>query len=226
MEVEKMVDDNDSKKEVNDADYYQGPDVDSDEEEEDKKLPPQRDTHWQDNNTDARSHDSSSDASTISCYKTGRNDLGTEDGIVIPGMEIIPMTFDAGPDGTTNNNDDEDDDGESFSDSEDDESNRKLRPNEIAKFKEIVGKKRRLGEVFNDGLPKKVRLDSTYRHIMVDAVAQGRCVLCLLQKKTSWPKYKCKTCGVYLCRKTKTGSRLSCEEKWHANQDLKNKRVN
>jgi hypothetical protein len=98
---------------------------------------------------------------------------------------------------------------------------RKLTPNEISKFKSIVGKKRLLGELFNSGLPKKVRLDTTYRHIMVDAVAQGRCVLCLLQNKTSWPKFKCKTCGVYLCRKPKAGSRLSCEEKWHANQDLK-----
>jgi hypothetical protein len=98
--------------------------------------------------------------------------------------------------------------------------NRKLRQQEINTFKKLLVNKRKLGVVFNEGLPKKIRLDCSYSHNMVPATGQGRCVLCTLKKKESWPKYKCKTCGVFLCRTPPANGRLSCEEKWHSNNDL------
>lgn len=98
--------------------------------------------------------------------------------------------------------------------------NRCLHSSEIAKFKTIISHKRKLCLIFNKGLPKKIRLDTSYRHVMIDAEKQGRCVLCLAQKRDSWPKYKCKTCGVYLCRTPRDNARLSCVEKWHSNIDL------
>jgi DDE_Tnp_1-like zinc-ribbon len=98
--------------------------------------------------------------------------------------------------------------------------NRKMNMQQIKQFKSIIDTKRKLYKVFNSGLPKKVRLEPTYRHIMVDAEKQGRCVFCLSEKKINWPKFKCKTCGVYLCRTPKEGGRLSCVEKWHSKQDL------
>jgi hypothetical protein len=64
--------------------------------------------------------------------------------------------------------------------------NRKLRQSEINKFKSLLVNKRKLGAVFNKGLPKKIRLDCTYSHQMVTvttSTTQGRCVLCALKKK-------------------------------------------
>ena len=84
---------------------------------------------------------------------------------------------------------------------------------EINTFKSIIAKKRNLYNVFNNGLAKKVRLEASYRHVMIDASKQGRCVFCSLQKKTSWQKCKGKTCGVFLCRTPRDDARLSCIEK-------------
>jgi hypothetical protein len=98
--------------------------------------------------------------------------------------------------------------------------NRDLRPGEITTFKLIIEKKRKLGDVFNKGLPKKIRLQTSYRHHMVDVEKQGRCVLCLVEHRVSYPKFQCKTCGVFLCRTPREGSRLSCFEKWHTKNDL------
>jgi hypothetical protein len=99
-------------------------------------------------------------------------------------------------------------------------TNRLLNPGELKKFKSVIAKKRKLYKVFNKGLAKKIRLEPRYRHNMEDAKRQGRCVFCSSQNTTNWPKYKCKTCGVFLCRTIKGGNRSSCVEKWHSRQDL------
>ena len=58
-----------------------------------------------------------------------------------------------------------------------------LNAQEINTFKSTIAKKRNLYNVFNNGLAKKVRLEASYRHVMIDASKQGRCVFCSLQKK-------------------------------------------
>lgn len=92
-----------------------------------------------------------------------------------------------------------------------------LNNEEINSFKEIIQNKRKLHQVSHDGLAKAGRLEPSYRHVMVDAVRQGWCVLCTQFKKESYSKYKCKTCGVFLCRRRMEDAPLSFVKKWHSN---------
>jgi hypothetical protein len=55
---------------------------------------------------------------------------------------------------------------------EDLQTNHLLNPGELKKFKNVIVKKRKLYEVFNNGLAKKIRLEPQYRHNIEDQKRQ------------------------------------------------------